>query len=69
LAVAATLRFQNATAKICFRIPSGGDVYHPSPRTKAEWHLIQDGFATKTFREPHTFSHRAPAVTRPLAHL
>jgi hypothetical protein len=47
LAVRATLCFQNATAKICFQIPSVAISNHPRPRTKAERDLIQDGFATK----------------------
>jgi hypothetical protein len=68
LAVAATLCFQNATAKIHFRILSVTISNHPSPRTKAERDLIQGGFATKpparsvhgSLRRDHWYRRRSP---------
>jgi len=47
LAVAATIWFQNATAKLCFQILDVAIHSRPSRRTNAERDLIQGGFAPK----------------------
>ena len=52
LAVAATLWFQNATAKLCFRILNVAIHNRPSRRTNAERDLIQGGFAPKPPVQP-----------------
>src|SRR5271165_1232738 len=47
LAVSATLCFQNATAKLCFRVLNVAIHKHPGRRTNAERDLIQGAFAPK----------------------
>jgi hypothetical protein len=47
LAVAATICFQNATAKLCFQILNVAIPNRPNRRTKAEQDLIQGGIAPK----------------------
>jgi hypothetical protein len=49
-AVLATF-FQNATAKISFRIQSVAIFNHPSRRTKAEWDLIQGDICVSANRQ------------------
>jgi hypothetical protein len=55
LAVAATICFQNATAKLCFRILNVAFHNRPSRRTNAEQDLIQGGFAQDLSCDPFQF--------------